>query len=305
MTTFERTPSGGDRAPAFGHGAMIVCDNLVKIYRTTRVEVVALQGLDLVVGDGEMVAVVGASGSGKSTLLNILGGMDTPTAGRVRVGDFELLRMSNSDRVRYRRRTIGFVWQQSSRNLLPYLTAIENVTVPMAVVGIPRRLRRSRSGDLLELVGLADRARLRPHLLSPGEQQRVALAVALANQPSVLLADEPTGDLDSATSDHVLGVLRRVNEETGVSAVVVSHDPLVADHVDRTVAIRDGKTSTEILHRDGEGRILSQEYAVLDRAGRLQLPREFIDALTLERRVKLALEADHVSVWPEHNGESS
>ncbi|MGH8872487.1 MAG: ABC transporter ATP-binding protein [Acidimicrobiia bacterium] len=285
-------------APGFGEGAHIVCDNLVKIYSSSKLEVVALQGLDLVVDRGEMVAVVGASGSGKSTLLNILGAIDTPTAGKVRVGDFELLRMSRRRRVQYRRRAVGFVWQQSARNLLPYLTALENVDLPSALAGLPKWARMSRGRQLLAMVGMSHRLDHRPGRLSPGEQQRVALAVALANDPEVLLADEPTGDLDSATSHEVLSTLRTLNEELGMSAVVVSHDPLIAEHVDRTVAIRDGRTATEIIHRDEEGRVPSSEFAVLDRAGRLQLPAEYVERLGMAKRVKLTLEEDHVRVWP-------
>jgi ABC-type lipoprotein export system ATPase subunit len=280
---------------------LIVCDNLVRIFKVADLEVVALQGLDLLVGGGEMIAIVGASGSGKSTLLNILGGLDTPTAGRAIVAGRDLARLNGRERTRYRRRIVGMVWQQTSRNLLPYLTAIENVSLPMDLDGSGNR---RRGQELLELVGMNERADSRSDRLSGGEQQRVAIAVALANEPPVLLADEPTGELDSVTSAEILEVLRRVNRELGTTIVVVTHDPHVSEQVERTVAIRDGRTSSVTLRRlersdTGDRWIAAEEFAVLDRAGRLQLPRSHVDALGLAHRVRVRLEADHVSIWPE------
>jgi putative ABC transport system ATP-binding protein len=280
---------------------IIACDNLVRIYSIADVEIVALQGLDLRIRTGEMVAIVGASGSGKSTLLNILGGLDVPTAGRAVVNGLDLARLSRSEQTRYRRRTVGMVWQQTSRNLLPHLDVVANIELPMVLDGRPHR--RQRAEDLLEMVGLADRARRKPADLSGGEQQRVAIAVALANDPAVLLADEPTGELDSVTSGDVFELLRRVNREVGTTIVAVTHDPLVAEHVTRTVAIRDGRTSTETVWRTersaaGDHQVIAEEFAVLDRAGRLQLPRAHIEKLALADRVRLRLEDDHVGVWP-------
>jgi len=282
----------------------ILCDNLVKIYKTADLEVVALQGLDLVVEPGELIAVVGASGSGKSTLQNILGGVDTPTAGRVEVAGMDLTFLTEQQRTQYRRKVVGFVWQQTARNLLPYLTAAENVALPMTLDGVSGAERERRVGELLELVGLADRAGHRPDALSGGEQQRVAVAIALANRPTVLLADEPTGELDTQSSADLFATLREVNRETGVTIVVLTHDPLVAEQVQRTILIRDGRTATETLRRlevgsEGEELVVAEELAVLDRTGRLQLPPDYIAALTLERRVRLALEHDHISVWPQ------
>ncbi|PZG12539.1 ABC transporter ATP-binding protein [Nonomuraea aridisoli] len=283
---------------AFGGDAHIVCDNLVRIYKTEGVEVVALQGLDLVIDEGELVAIVGASGSGKSTLLNVLSGLDVPTAGVARVAGMDLLSMSARDRLRYRRSIVGFIWQQTARNLLPYLTARENVELPMKLAG-GGRARRRRADELLELLGVASCADRRTPEMSGGQQQRVAIAVALANSPQVILADEPTGELDSETSEQVFDALRTANRQLGVTVVIVTHDPLVAEQVDRTVGIRDGRTSSETLRReDAEGRIIAEEYAVLDRVGRLQLPRDFMNALDMERRVRLELESDHIGVWP-------
>ncbi|HEU4918947.1 MAG TPA: ABC transporter ATP-binding protein [Candidatus Limnocylindrales bacterium] len=296
------------RRPRYGEGALISCDNLVKIFKIADLEVVALQGLDLLVDKGEMVAIVGASGSGKSTLMNILGGLEVPSAGRAVVGGHDLGQIGRRERTRYRRRVVGFVWQQTARNLLPYLDALENVELPMVLDG--RRNRRERATELLGLVGLPDRLHHRPERLSGGEQQRVAIAVALANAPEVVLADEPTGELDTATSHEVFELLRRVNEQLGTTIVIVTHDPVVSEQVQRTVAIRDGRTSTETLRRtelsdDGDHRAISEEFAVLDRAGRLQLPKQHIAALELRNRVRLRLEEDHVGVWPDRNGKES
>ena len=283
--------------------SQIVCDNLVKIYKVADLEVVALQGLDLTVDAGEFIAVVGASGSGKSTLQNILGGVDVPTAGRVEVAGHDLGTMSERARTLFRRRVVGFVWQQTSRNLLSYLTAAENVELPMALEGLSRGERRERGTKLLELVGLAERMEHKPEALSGGEQQRVAVATALANSPSVLLADEPTGELDTDNANQLFETLRTANHDLGVTIVVFTHDPLVSEQVRRTIGIRDGRTATETLRRvergpEGEERLVAEELAVLDRTGRLQLPREYVSALGLERRVRLVLEPDHITVRP-------
>ncbi|MGI8871193.1 MAG: ABC transporter ATP-binding protein [Candidatus Limnocylindria bacterium] len=290
--------------PRFGTDAHIVCDNLVRIYKVADLEVVALQGLDLLVNRGELLAIVGASGSGKSTLMNILAGLDSPSAGRATVAGHDLGAMGPRQRVRYRRQVVGFVRQQTMSNLLPYLTAKENVELPMVLKGVEADARRRRSTELLDRVGLGDRARHRPERLSGGEQQRVAIAVALANQPEVLFADEPTGELDSTTSGEVFRIFQDISASLNVTVVVVTHDPLVSEQVRRTVAIRDGRTSSETLRRrqrgvGGEHEVISEEFAVLDRAGRLQLPRDHIETLGLEHRVRLELEPDHIGVWPD------
>jgi ABC-type lipoprotein export system ATPase subunit len=281
--------------------SLIVCESLVRIYQTGPVEVQALQGLDLVVDAGEMVAVVGASGSGKSTVLSILAGIDAPTAGKAQVDRWDLLSMSRADRVRYRRQTVGFVRQQTASNLVPYLTARQMVDLPMTATRTPAGERRVRAGELLAALGVADCADRRPGQLSGGQQMRVAIAVALANRPRVLLADEPTGELDTATSAEVFKALRDVNQQYGVTVVVVTHDPEVSGQVERAVAIRDGRTSSEVLRRtatndEGDEHVIAEEYAVMDRAGRVQIPRDYRDALALTRRVRLALEADAVAV---------
>ena len=281
---------------------VIRCAGLVRIYKVADLEVVALQGLDLVVEEREMVALVGVSGSGKSTLLNLLAGLDTPSAGTATVAGYDLTRLTNRERTRYRRRVVGFIWQQTARNLLPYLSAVENVELPMILDG--QHDGHARARHLLEMVGIGDRASHRPDRLSGGEQQRVAIAVALANNPAVILADEPTGELDRSTAEEIFAVMRAVNAELGTTMVIVTHDPLVAEQVQRTVAIRDGRTSTETVWRtevtdEGHHRVVAEEFAVLDRAGRLQLPRAHVEALELRDRVRLRLEEDHVRVSPD------
>ncbi|MFC8367978.1 ABC transporter ATP-binding protein [Streptomyces sp. NPDC057239] len=306
-----RVAADRDR-PAYGHDALITCDRLVRVFTADGVEVQALQGLDLLVREGELMALVGASGSGKSTLMNILAGLDTPTAGAARVAGRDLLTMTARDRLAYRREVVGFVWQQTSRNLLPYLTSAQNVALPMQLAG--RRGNRARSGrrgraeralELLELLEVADCRDRRPHQMSGGQQQRVAIAVALAGDPSVLLADEPTGELDSHTAEQIFAAFRTANERLGTTIVIVTHDQAVAGEVRRTVAIRDGRTSTEVLRRSevdaatGHETVVAREYAMLDRAGRLQLPAEYTKALNMRDRVALELEPDHIAVRPD------
>ncbi|MBZ6255660.1 ABC transporter ATP-binding protein [Streptomyces olivaceus] len=311
----DRATASRDR-PAYGHDALITCDRLVRIFSADGVEVQALQGLDLLVREGELMALVGASGSGKSTLMNILAGLDSPTAGAARVAGRDLLSMTAKDRLAYRREVVGFVWQQTARNLLPYLTAAQNIALPLRLAGSrgakDRRIRTERALELLELLDIADCRDRRPRQLSGGQQQRVAIAVALANNPAVLLADEPTGELDSHTAEQIFAAFRTANERLGTTVVIVTHDQAVAGEVRRTVAIRDGRTSTEVLRRSevdattGHETVVAREYAMLDRAGRLQLPADYTAALGMRDRVALELESDHVAVRPDdsESGES-
>ncbi len=303
LAELERRAAARDRAQ--GPRAMIGCDRLVRIFTADGVEVQALQGLDLQVGQGDLMALVGASGSGKSTLLNILAGLDVPTAGSASVAGYDLLAMDAAARLRYRREVVGFVWQQTARNLLPYLTAAQNVALPMRLAGgLGKRERAARTAELLAMLGVAHCADRRPEQLSGGEQQRAAIGVALANSPSVVLADEPTGELDSATGEQVFAAFRTANQELGTTVVIVTHDPAVAGAVDRTVAIRDGRTATEVLRRteiDEHGReaVVAREYTSVDRAGRLQLPGDYVSALRIDKRVLLELEPDHITVRPD------
>ncbi len=284
----------------------VICEDLFKIYKISDLEVVALRGLDLLVKKGELMAIIGASGSGKSTLLNILGGLDSPTAGKVTVGGTDLLKVSSADLVKYRRRDAGFVWQQTGRNLIPYLTAFQNVELPLMLLGWSIRKRKQRAGEMLEAVGLANRMQHKPERLSGGEQQRVAIAVALAHNPPLLLADEPTGELDSQSSSSILDVFHSLNEIYGVTIVIVTHDVSITKKVQRVVTIRDGRTSLESIRglkslKPEESVEAYDEFVVLDGAGRLQIPREYVDKLNLKGRVRVLLDGDHITIWPESN----
>ena len=281
---------------------MISAENLVRIYKTREFEVIALQGLDLEVADGELMAIIGNSGSGKSTLLNVIGGLDLPSAGKITVAGRDLLKLSRNELIRYRREKVGFVWQSSARNLIAYLSAVQNVEVPMLLTGRPERRRRAE--QLLALVGMSHRLHSRPGQLSGGEQQRVAIAIALANEPPLVLADEPTGSVDGRTAAGVLEALRTVNRELGVTVVIVTHDRRIAQSVDRVVAIRDGRTSSEFIRRgtytselahlathmeDAESH---EELAVVDHAGRLQVPADYLRALGVDGRDRLQVELE-------------
>jgi len=291
----------------------ILCENLVKIYKVDELEVVALQGLDLEVQRGEFLAIVGASGSGKSSLLNMLGGLDRPSAGRLLVGEHDLLKLPDPALARYRLTQVGFVWQQSARNLLPYLTAQENVELPMLAAGVAATATRQHAQELLEAVDLADRRQHHLGQLSGGQQQRVAIAVALANRPGLLLADEPTGEVDSATAQLIWQVLRCLSVQYGLTTVIVSHDPAIARVVDRVVSIRDGKTSTETIRQramtaasidDPQTQTSDsvaathteqfQERAVLDLAGRVQLPRDYLLQRGIKSRAVVELVEDGI-----------
>ncbi|MCC6388760.1 MAG: ABC transporter ATP-binding protein [Dehalococcoidia bacterium] len=285
----------------------ILCEDLFKIYKVANLEVVALRGLDLKVPRGELMAIVGASGSGKSTLLNILAGLDQPSAGRAFVGGKDLLTMSAAEMVEYRRRQVGFVWQQTGRNLIPYLDALQNVEVPLILDGMPRKAARERARELLSAVGLEARMSHIPNQLSGGEQQRVSIAVALANDPPLLLADEPTGELDSIGANLVFELFGDLNRRYGVTVVVVTHDPDIAARVDRVIAIRDGRTSTEVFrrvrHEGNTAEFFHEEYVLVDGAGRLQIPRAYLDQLKIHDRAKLLMGEGRVEVLPEHTRE--
>lgn len=296
------------------HGAFIICDSLVKIFKVSDIEVLALQGLDLTVKRGELVGVVGASGSGKTTLMNVLGGLVRPSAGQVIVDGVNLLQMRPRQLTAYRQEEVGFVWQQGSRNLIPYLSALDNIKLPMTLAGRAGRQANERARMLMDTVGLADRFDHKPSQLSGGEQQRVAIAVALANEPKLLLADEPTGELDSVTSDRVYALFQRLNREWGLTVCIVSHDPQIARHVQRVVAIRDGKLASETVRRRQNGQAntaaMSQadqfeELIVLDSAGRLQIPKSYREQLALKNRVEMQLTEKGLLIRPAQNLEET
>lgn len=280
--------------------AMIQADGLVKIYKSKQTEVLALQGLDLTVEEGELTAVIGNSGSGKSTFLNMIGGLDKPSAGSLVVGGKNLFTISEKELVRYKRDTVGFVWQNNARNLLPYLSVLENVMLPMGLAGGSKK--REKAGELLEMVGMASKKRSRLNMLSGGEQQRVAIAIALANSPRLLLADEPTGSVDIATANYIFDLFAELNKN-GQTILIVTHDVALSRRVRRVVAIRDGKISSEkILKEAYRDRIressinwreeeTQDEYVIMDKAGRIQIPRELAGMLrTGGNKVKVELQ---------------
>lgn len=300
----------------------IRCEGLVKIYKVANLEVFALQGLDLQIRTGELLGIVGASGSGKSTLMNILGGLDRPSAGRVWVDGLDLLKLSDAALNRYRSSKVGFVWQQGARNLIPYLSALENVKLPITIAGKGAQLRASkRAEELLDAVGLGERKHHQLVEMSGGEQQRVAIAVALANKPTLLLADEPTGEVDTNTALGIFRVFQDLNKNYGLTTIIVSHDATIARHVDRVVAIRDGKTSSETVRQQvavnsgtGGGQTVInltggtqveakheevfEEVTLLDSAGRLQVPREYLEKFGIKGRVHLELAEEGILIKP-------
>ncbi|MCL0028845.1 ABC transporter ATP-binding protein [Dehalococcoidia bacterium] len=289
------------------NGAYVLCEDLFKIYKIADLEVVALRGLDLAVKSGEVVAIVGSSGSGKSTLLNILAGYDSPSAGKISVGGRNLLEMGGKEVEEYRRDEVGFIWQQTSRNMFPYLTAIENVALPMMLTNTPNRDQQVRAEELLDLVGLGHRMHHTPEKMSGGEQQRVAIAIALANSPHLLLADEPTGELDDTTAAEILDLFRKVNQTLGTTVLIVTHDPDIAYKVGRVVMIRDGKMSTEIRRKATFERVASdigtehqlEEFILVDASGRIQIPRDMLKQSKIGERAKVHLENGTVTLGPE------
>lgn len=290
---------------------MILCENLVKIYKTADTEVLALQGLELKVDKGEFVAIIGSSGSGKSTFLNMIGGLDRPSAGKLYVDGKDLFKLNEKQYVKYKQETVGFVWQNNARNLFPYLTALENVCLPM-LFNKTKEDKQKKALELLELVGMSHRKDSKLNQLSGGEQQRIAIAIALANSPKLLLADEPTGSVDQKTSDAILEVFRKLNKELGTTIIIVTHDVNLAEKVNRVIMIRDGKTSSErvikseaytkvVLDNDSVSGSIERhehdEFVILDRVGRLQLPREALEAIGVTgNRVKLEVQGDKIII---------
>ncbi len=284
---------------------MVECEDLVKIYKNAEIEVVALQGLDLVIEDGELMCIIGNSGSGKSTLLNMLGGLDRPTTGRLSVDGIDLLKLDKKQMVKYKRHTVGFVWQNNPRNLIPYLTALENVELPMMIAG---KFNKTRALELLDTVGMTHRNNSTLSQLSGGEQQRVAIAIALANNPKLLLADEPTGAVDSKTASYILDIFRELNTSLGLTIVIVTHDRQLSKKVNRVVAIRDGRTSSEFIRKKSyadelaeiaagmqlEAEESQEELVILDKTGRIQLPKTYLETMGFNKMLKVEIEDDRI-----------
>lgn len=291
---------------------IIICENLVKIYKTKDLEVLALQGLDLNIASGELMAIIGNSGSGKSTFLNMVGGLDRPSAGKLTVDGKNLFKLTEKELVEYKRNTVGFVWQNNARNLLPYLSAWQNVQLPMRFTSA--KAQKNRALELLEMVGMAHKKDSRLNQLSGGEQQRIAIAIALANEPKILLADEPTGSVDTKTGNYILDVFRDLNKNLGLTIVIVTHDRMLSKKVSRVVAIRDGKTSSEMIVKQSYADKLDSigmfeeahdEYAVLDKAGRVQIPREFLENMGIKgNKVRMELEDGRIIISAPEEEES-
>ena len=292
---------------------IVECDNLVKIYKTRDIEVLALQGLDLSVQRGELMAIIGNSGCGKSTFLNMLGALDHPNAGKLYVDGKNLFKMTEKELVEYKRSTVGFVWQNNARNLLPWLPAWQNVQTPM-LFGTAKQ-RKERALELLDLVGLANKANAKVMQLSGGEQQRIAIAIALANNPKILLADEPTGSVDSKTASYIFDVFRRLNQQ-GLTIIIVTHDRALSQRVNRVVAMRDGKMASEMVMSESYRQKLEQtggfqdftadtsdsqeEFAVLDRVGRVQISNGLLEKAGIQsRRVRMYAEDSRIIIEKE------
>lgn len=288
---------------------MVQADNLVKIYKTKDIEVLALQGLDLTIEQGELMAIIGNSGSGKSTFLNMIGGLDRPSAGKLFVDGKDLFTLSDKELVLYKRNTVGFVWQNNARNLLPYLSAYENIMTPMLFKHDKKK--KERVDYLLELVGMENRKNHRLNQLSGGEQQRIAIAIALANEPKLLLADEPTGSVDRKTADYILDVFRRLNKELGLTIVIVTHDQELAKKVSRVATIKDGKISSERILKEKyafstdnvttwQEEETQEEYAIIDRVGRIQIPKQYLESIQLnDNKIKVHLDGNSIILTKE------
>ncbi len=284
---------------------IIECENLIKIYKTADLEVVALQGLDLTIEQGELTAIIGNSGSGKSTLLNMIGCLDTPSAGKLFVDGKDLFKLSKKEVEVYKRETVGFVWQNNARNLIPYLTARENVELALSIGGKTKNMKEEAI-RYLSLTHIDHRQNNKLSELSGGEQQRVAIAIALSNNPKILLADEPTGAVDSKTASMILDLFRELNSTIGITIVIVTHDRQLSSKVQRVVAIRDGKTSSEFIRKTsyaedlktlGQGLTLDgnedthEELAILDKAGRVQIPKDYLTSLGVDgNKIKVELD---------------
>lgn len=309
------TEANKDNADDIEDDGIIFCDGLVKIYKTKEIEVMALSGLELSIKPGELMAIIGKSGSGKSTLLNMLGGLERPSAGKLIVDGKDMSQLSKEELVLYKRDTVGFVWQNNSRNLFPYLDALHNVMSPMLFRKGNAKEREERALHLLELVGMEHKKDSMLKQLSGGEQQRIAIAIALANNPKILLADEPTGAVDVKTANHILELFRKLNEELGLTIVIVTHDVKMAKMVQRVVRIQDGKISSEqIMKQEYERSLAStslseldmseathEEFSILDKFGRVQLPEKMMEEAGIDgKKVKLEVVDGNIVVKGEN-----
>jgi len=269
----------------------IRCQQVVKAYKAGAHEVVALRGIDFEMEEGEMGAIIGPSGAGKSSLLNLLGGLDRPTAGQLMVGKQNLLELKGRQLATYRLHEVGFVWQQVSRNLFAHRTAQQNIMLPLTLAGAKRRERGRRAKELLDAVGLADKAKHKPVQLSGGQQQRVAIAVALANQPRLLLADEPTGSLDRENGVQVMQLIRELREQLRLTVLMVTHDIELADYADRVLTLRDGALGQDLT---------KQETPVVEDDGRIRLPETVREQLAKADQISVEVRPEGVLLRPEN-----
>jgi putative ABC transport system ATP-binding protein len=267
----------------------IVCKRIVKVYRVGDHELVALRGIDFEMEKGEITAIIGPSGAGKSSLLNLLGGLDTPTAGQLIVGGANILELRGRKLANYRLRQVGFIWQQVERNLLDYRSALRNVTLPMMLAGVSPWERGRRARDLLEAVGLSEQhAHKYPEALSGGQQQRVAIAAALANRPGLLLADEPTGALDRTSAAQVMNLLHDLRERLDLTILLVTHDLSVASYADRVLTLRDGALGQ-----------VDEQRPALDNEGRITLPEAVRSRLAEQPYIAVEIRPEGVLLRPE------
>jgi ABC-type lipoprotein export system ATPase subunit len=268
--------------------AFITCKQVVKAYSVSGHEIVALRGIDFEMEQGDMVAIIGPSGAGKSSLMNLIGGLDTPTAGQLFVNGQNLLDLKGRHLSDYRLNKVGFIWQQVSQNLLAHRSALGNVTLPMMLAGIPFWRRRKRARELLDSVGLKD------HL----QQQRVAVAVALANQPQILLADEPTGALDRANAMQVMDLLSELRKTLNLTILMVTHDMEVAAYADRILTLRDGALAQDMSGRE-------EDTPKIDASGRIQLPAGVQSHLADAARIAVEIRPEGVLLRPEAEEEDN
>lgn len=274
--------------------SFVECRQIVKAYRVGSHELVAIRGVDFEMKKGEAVAIIGPSGAGKSSLLNLLGGLDTPTAGQLSVDGTNLLELKGRALANYRLKRVGFVWQQVERNLFPYRSALRNVTLPMLLAGVSFWERKRRARELLQAVGMGDQMYKRPEKLSGGQQQRVAIAVALANRPQLLLADEPTGSLDRTTAKQVMDLLTELRERYQLTILMVTHDLEVAAYADRILTLRDGALGQDLSH---------EQTPTIDEVGKLQLPEAVRAQLSQAPRISVEIRPEGVLIRPETDEE--
>jgi ABC-type lipoprotein export system ATPase subunit len=276
----------------------ITCKQVVRAFKVAQHEIVALRGIDFDMERGEMVAIIGPSGAGKSSLLNLLGGLDTPTAGQLVIDGQNLLEMKERELADYRLKRVGFLWQQVDRNLLSHRSALRNVTLPMMLANTPIWKRRKRAKELLEAVGLEDHMHKYPVQLSGGQQQRVAIAVALANDPPLLLADEPTGALDRTSAEQVMALLQDLRDKLGLTILMTTHDLEIAASADRVLTLRDGALGQDISES-------KKDRLQLDDSGRIRLPVAVRSQLNHAANIAVEIRTEGVLLRPETEDEDN